>query len=64
MIESCRVRHKTNSLSDIENQFMFKQRELGFSYGAIGEKLYDEFGYTLNPRDIQRILKKQREKGV
>lgn len=43
------------SWSEIE--FMKHCRRNGLSYASIGEKLYDKYGYTLDVRDIWKLVK-------
>ena len=31
-------------------------RQKGLSYGAIREKLFDKYGYTLDARDVRKII--------
>jgi hypothetical protein len=56
MIESRRTSWISNPPSKNEIDFMKDLRQIGTSYGEIGEKLFDRFGYTLDPRDIWKIL--------
>jgi hypothetical protein len=37
-------------------------RTKGISYAKIGEHLFDKYGYTLDPRDIRRLIKKREKK--
>jgi len=57
MILNRRRRYKSNPLPKEEIEFMKERRREGCSYASIGEKLYDEYGYTLDARDIWRLIK-------
>jgi len=59
MFESRRTSWKSNPPSKDEIGFMKSQRPRGSSYGEIGEAIFDKYGYTLDPRDIRRILQKE-----
>ncbi len=39
-----------------EMNFMNDLRQKGLSYGEIGEKVFDKYGYTLDARDVRRIV--------
>ena len=41
---------------------MVSLRDEGCSYGEIGEKLFDSFGYSLDARDIRKLIKKKKER--
>lgn len=56
MIESRRRSWKSNPPQQMEIDFMKNLRQEGASYGTIGMKLFDEFGYTLDARDVRRII--------
>ncbi|UCE10259.1 MAG: hypothetical protein JSW61_15010 [Candidatus Thorarchaeota archaeon] len=45
-----------------EVEFMANLREKGTSYGRIGEELFDTFGYTLDPRDIRKLIQERQSK--
>jgi len=52
----------------MKSNFMLDLRTKGESYGEIGEKVFDKYGYTLDARDIRRIIfgiesKKKEERG-
>ncbi len=51
-----------NGLGDIS----ITHRQNGMSYGEIGERIYDRYGYTLDARDVRKIilgiLRKKKEK--
>jgi hypothetical protein len=56
MIDARRRFWRSHPPSEREVKFMSNLRGQGISYGEIGEKLYDKFGYTLDPRDIRKII--------
>jgi hypothetical protein len=58
MIDSRRSSWKTKPPLSAEIGFMNDLRNEGLSFAKIGEKLFDKYGYTLDPRDIQKILRK------
>ena len=62
MIEARKASWKSSPPSVDEIGFMRTLRQGGASYGEIGEKLFDEYGYTLDPRDIRKILEKEKKK--
>ena len=69
MIESRKTSWKSNPPLQDEMNFMNDLRQKGLSYGAIGEKVFDKYGYTLDARDVRRIIlelagKKKWKKGV
>ena len=60
---------ETTSVSLAEIDFMKDLRQKGMSYGAIGERVFDKYGFTLDPRDVQKIVhglfdKKKEKKGA
>lgn len=66
MIDSRRASWKSNPPKSNEVEFMKQLRKKGISFGEIGERIYDKYGYTLDSRDIQRLIlgKKKIKKGA
>ncbi len=56
MIDARRKALASNPPSKVEIDFMKTLRQNGKSYGEIGEKFYDQFGYSMDPRSIWKIL--------
>ena len=61
MINSRRNSWKSNPPSEREIRLMSKLRDKGMSFGEIGEELFDRYGYTLDPCDIQRIIRRNQD---
>ena len=61
MIQSRKTSWKSNPPSKEEIEFMKDLSQKGLSYGGIGEKLFDNYGYTLDPRDISKIVRKKKK---
>ena len=69
MIESRRKSWKSNPPLEAEIDFMKDLRLKGTSYGEIGERVFDKYGYSLDARDVRRIIiglknKKKEKRGV
>jgi hypothetical protein len=56
MIESRRNSWKSNPPSKDELDFMKDLRQKGMPYGGIGEKLFDKYGYSMDARDVRRLV--------
>ncbi len=62
MIDARRTALVSNPPSKAEIDSMNTLRQDGMSYGEIGEKLYDQYGYSLDPRNIWKILQDGQQK--
>ncbi|MBY8998821.1 MAG: hypothetical protein KGD60_13925 [Candidatus Thorarchaeota archaeon] len=56
MIESRRNSWKSNPPLQDEIDFMKDLRQKGMSYGGIGEKVFDKYGYSMDARDVRRLV--------
>ena len=65
MIEARKTSWKSKTPTDEEIDFMKNLRVQGKSYGEIGEKVFDKYGYSLDARDVQRLIlgRKKEKKG-
>ena len=59
MIDSRRRFVTSNPLPISDIEYMTKLRKEGLSYNDIGVRIFDRYGYSLDPRDIWRILQKR-----
>jgi len=60
MIEARKRNIKTNPPAPNEIRFIANERASGASFGAINEKIFDTYGYTLDTRTIQRLIEGSR----
>ncbi|MHA2150222.1 MAG: right-handed parallel beta-helix repeat-containing protein [Candidatus Thorarchaeota archaeon] len=65
MIEARKTSWKSKTPTDEEIDFMKNLRVQGKSYGEIGEKVFDKYGYSLDTSDVQRLIlgRKKGKKG-
>jgi len=63
MIEARKRNIKTYPPAPDETRFMANERASGASFGAINEKLFDTYGYTLDTRTMQRLIEGTKKQG-
>ena len=56
MFDATRRNIQTNPPSAGEVRFMEDLRRRGFSFGEIRKRLYEKYGYTIDQRDISRLV--------
>ena len=62
MFDATRRRIRSNPPTAGEVEFMTKLAREELSFGTIRERLHDRYGYTLDPRDIQRFTRRSPKK--